>query len=94
MRLIFLALSALVLAGCTVGNDVAIGPDGKPLQRLYRIQPHDTSRIQFSLLDGMNSLRQVSGLTTVDLNAKLNAVAATHSRDMALQNRPWHFGSD
>ncbi len=24
----------------------------------------------------------------------LNAAAATHSRDMALQNRPWHFGSD
>ncbi|MGV6840343.1 MAG: CAP domain-containing protein [Planktomarina sp.] len=94
MRMIILALGALILSGCVAGNGVALGPDGKPLQRLYRIQPNDTSRIQFSLLDGMNSLRQVSGLEHVELNAKLNAAAATHSRDMALQNRPWHFGSD
>ncbi|HIF77377.1 MAG TPA: CAP domain-containing protein, partial [Sulfitobacter sp.] len=25
---------------------------------------------------------------------QLNAAAATHARDMAVQNRPWHFGSD
>ena len=24
----------------------------------------------------------------------MNAAAATHSLDMAVQNRPWHFGSD
>lgn len=28
------------------------------------------------------------------LNSKLTAAAATHSRDMSVQNRPWHFGSD
>ena len=28
------------------------------------------------------------------LNAELTAAAATHSRDMSVQNRPWHFGSD
>ena len=28
------------------------------------------------------------------LDAQLNAAAATHSRDMSVQNRPWHFGSD
>ena len=28
------------------------------------------------------------------LDAQLTAAAATHSRDMAVQNRPWHFGSD
>jgi uncharacterized protein YkwD len=28
------------------------------------------------------------------LNANLNAAAATHARDMSVQNRPWHFGSD
>lgn len=30
----------------------------------------------------------------MQLNAQLTAAAATHSRDMANQNRPWHFGSD
>ena len=30
----------------------------------------------------------------VELDARLNAAAATHARDMSIQNRPWHFGSD
>ena len=30
----------------------------------------------------------------MQLDADLTAAAATHSRDMAVQNRPWHFGSD
>lgn len=42
----------------------------------------------------VNALRQASGLPPVQLNAQLNAAAATHSRDMSVQNRPWHFGSD
>jgi uncharacterized protein YkwD len=36
----------------------------------------------------------VAGAAPLQLNAQLNAAAATHSRDMAVQNRPWHFGSD
>ena len=39
-------------------------------------------------------LRQARGVTPLQLNAELNAAAATHSRDMSVQNRPWHFGSD
>ena len=46
------------------------------------------------MLDSVNTLRQASGAQPVQLNAQLNAAAATHSRDMAVQNRPWHFGSD
>ena len=46
------------------------------------------------MLDSVNALRQASGLGQVQLNAELIAAAATHSRDMAAQNRPWHFGSD
>ena len=34
------------------------------------------------------------GVSEVSFNATLNAASATHSRDMAVQNRPWHFGSD
>ena len=29
-----------------------------------------------------------------NLFSGLSAAAAAHSRDMSLQNRPWHFGSD
>ena len=46
------------------------------------------------MLDSVNSLRQASGHPSVQLHSKLNAAAATHSRDMSVQNRPWHFGSD
>jgi uncharacterized protein YkwD len=42
----------------------------------------------------VNSLRQAAGVSPVQLDAQLNAAAATHSRDMSVQNRPWHFGSD
>ena len=71
-----------------------MGPDGKPLPRLYRIRAGDTSAIQFRMLDSVNALRSAAGASAIDLNAQLNAAAATHARDMSVQNRPWHFGSD
>jgi uncharacterized protein YkwD len=46
------------------------------------------------LLDSVNALRSSRGAPPVTLNAQLNAAAATHARDMSVQNRPWHFGSD
>jgi len=84
---------ALGLAACG-GAPEAIGTDGLPVARVYRIGPQDTDNIQFRMLDGLNALRQASGSGQVQLNAQLNAAAATHSRDMSVQNRPWHFGSD
>ena len=84
---------ALGLAACG-GAPAAIGPDGLPVARVYRIGPQDPDNIQFRMLDGLNALRQASGSGQVQLNAQLNAAAATHSRDMSVQNRPWHFGSD
>ena len=97
----FLRLSALAglagMAACTTTTNntpPALGPDGKPLPRLYRIRPSMANDVSFRMLDGVNSLRNAAGLTPVAFNAALNAAAATHARDMALQNRPWHFGSD
>lgn len=95
MRL-FSALMAVLLAvsACTTTVPDQLGPDGKPLPRLYRIKDRDTSKIQFRMVDSVNALRAASGLGAVELEAKLVAAAATHSRDMSIQNRPWHFGSD
>lgn len=81
------------LAACS-GPQAAIGPDGLPVAQVYRIGPQDTDNIQFRVLDGLNALRDSAGAGPVRLNAQLNAAAATHSRDMSVQNRPWHFGSD
>ncbi len=94
-RFLILIFAALVtLSACTAPPETRLGPDGRPLPKLYKITPRDTGPIQFRMLDSVNSLRAAAGAGPVQLDAKLNAAAATHSRDMATQNRPWHFGSD
>jgi uncharacterized protein YkwD len=95
-RLLSLLLAAvLVLSACSVPETSSqLGADGKPLPKLYRIRAGDTAKLQYRMLDSVNALRQASGGSPVQLNAQLNAAAATHSRDMSIQNRPWHFGSD
>jgi len=86
-----LAGSALTACTSTQGR---IGADGLPLPQVYRITDGDTADIQFRMLDSINALRQAAGASPVELDARLNAAAATHSRDMSAQNRPWLFGSD
>jgi uncharacterized protein YkwD len=85
---------AMVLVACGAPSTQTIGADGKPLPQLYRIRNSDAGNIQFRMLDAINALRSASAQAPVELDAKLNAAAATHSRDMSAQNRPWHFGSD
>jgi len=92
-RTVLLGLLATSAAACTPQSTARIGPDGLPLPQVYRISAADSDNIQFRMLDGLNALRQASGAPSVRLNAQLNAAAATHSRDMSVQNRPWHFGS-
>jgi len=62
--------------------------------RVYRMTAADRREIPFRVLDSVNSLRAVAGRQPLRLDPRLTAAAATHSQDMALQNRPWHFGSD
>lgn len=93
-RIIAVLMMALVgLSACDAPTE-RLGPDGKPLPRLYRIHARDEAKIQYHILDSINALRAAAGTSPVQLNANLNAAAATHSRDMHVQNRPWHFGSD
>lgn len=82
-----------VLAACAAPAP-QIGPDGQPLPQVYRIAPRDADDVKFRMLDSVNALRAASGAAPLQLNSELNAAAATHSRDMSIQNRPWHFGSD
>ncbi len=96
VRIFSLLVSALIfLSACAAPPaEPQLGPDGKPLPKLYRISPGDTAEIQFRMLDSINALREAAGQTPVTMNANLTAAAATHARDMSIQNRPWHFGSD
>ncbi len=86
-------LASLGLAACST-PEPRFGPDGRPLPTVYKIGGGDTAKIQFRMLDSVNALRQARGTGQVKLSSELNAAAATHARDMSVQNRPWHFGSD
>ncbi|MFP4328079.1 MAG: CAP domain-containing protein [Paracoccaceae bacterium] len=97
MRLLSFLFAALVaLSACTPTPQQPdrMGPDGKPLPKVYRIGPADRAEVKFGMLDSVNSLRDAAGLEELRYNDRLDAAAATHARDMSVQNRPWHFGSD
>lgn len=95
LRLFAVLLSAVfVLTACTTTTTQTMGSDGKPLPRLYRVSKINPAKIQYRMLDSVNALRVAAGTSAIELDAQLNAAAATHSRDMSIQNRPWHFGSD
>ncbi|MEY1557137.1 CAP domain-containing protein [Yoonia sp. R2331] len=93
-REVLMGLGAFGLAGCAGNTSDRIGPDGLPLPQVYNIGPEDTDDIQFRMLDSINTLRGAAGVPPVALDSQLNAAAATHARDMSIQNRPWLFGSD
>ncbi len=96
IRIISLLLAGLlVLSACAVPpSQPTMTSDGSTAPKLYRIRAGDTSKLQYRMVDSVNALRQAQGVAPVELNPQLNAAAATHSRDMSVQNRPWHFGSD
>ncbi|MCY4005570.1 MAG: CAP domain-containing protein [Rhodobacteraceae bacterium] len=62
--------------------------------RIFWINAHERQQIPTRILDAINGLRGTKELPAVTLSSELNAAARTHSRDMSVQNRPWHFGSD
>ncbi len=93
-RLLLLQGAALALSACASTTAPTLGSDGRPLPRVYRINPGDEEAVSFRLLDAVNTLRAAKSLPALSFNSQLNAAAATHSRDMSVQNRPWHFGSD
>lgn len=86
-------LPAVALAACAP-TPPQVGLDGEAPPRLYRISGADAKRVPFRALDAVNELRAGAGATQLQLDERLTAAAATHARDMSLQNRPWHFGSD
>lgn len=95
-RIIGFMFSALVLLSACSNTMTGprAGTEGGNTTRIHRISPGETSTIQYRMLDSVNALREASGAAPLTLDSRLNAAAATHSLDMSLQNRPWHFGSD
>ncbi len=90
-RLSLALAAALALAACEAPP---VDQTGAPVARAYRIGEGQAPAIQLRMLDSVNALRRSRGLPPLELNAELTAAGATHARDMSVQNRPWHFGSD
>lgn len=90
---IFLLATTIPLAACQPATS-PMASDGRAGPRAYQINQKEAQQIPFRMLDAVNALRGASSLVPVVLDAQLTAAAATHSRDMQVQNRPWHFGSD
>jgi len=90
----FATVIGLALAGCTPTTTVTTADGQQGVAKIYRIPKNGENKVQFRMLDAVNALRSAAGAAPVKLNAQLNAAAKTHARDMSVQNRPWHFGSD
>src|SRR4051812_30348682 len=59
-----------------------------------RMSDADRDAVRLRHLDAVNAVRADAGVQPVQLSAELNAAADTHARDMYVQQRAWHFGSD
>ncbi len=94
IRLILCGLGLILVSACETPAPVQMGTDGKPLPKLYNLEKQDPAAVQYRMLDAVNVMRQNVGAMPLRINAELTAAAATHARDMSVQNRPWHFGSD
>ncbi len=62
--------------------------------RIFWISSSDARAIPHRVLDAVNAVRAENDLPEVQLSNRLIAAARTHSRDMSVQFRLWHFGSD
>lgn len=94
-RAVMAGLSLLALAACGGGPPARpVGPDGLPLPTVFTITEADAAQIPARMLAELNSLRSAAGVPPLALDARLSSAAATHARDMSVQNRPWHYGSD
>lgn len=79
----------LVLAAFTAACTAPQAPEGVRI-----IGPFETDAVRVAHVDAVNAFRLERGLQPVQLSARLTAAAATHARDMSVQKRAWHFGSD
>ncbi|MDM7256204.1 MAG: CAP domain-containing protein [Paracoccus sp. (in: a-proteobacteria)] len=90
---ILAVFATLALAACQPAQP-QLGPDGQPLPVAYKITPAEEAAIPERVLQQINSLRANVAQGPLMINPQLTAAAMAHSRDMAAQNRAWHFGSD
>ncbi|MEP2782482.1 MAG: CAP domain-containing protein [Pseudoruegeria sp.] len=92
LSFVFVTLFALAACEPTYTQSPTATGQGGPT--VYNISSRDAGLIPGRMLDGVNALRASAGAQPLRLNSQLTSAAASHSRDMSAQNRPWHFGSN
>ncbi len=86
LRVILLLVTLGAIAACAPVTETGTG--------VRMISRAETNDIRARHVDTVNALRAERGLQPVQLSARLTAAALTHARDMSVQERAWHFGSD
>ena len=89
-----LICATLALAGCEPLPSTETPPVNAGRRVVPASELADAAGIRFRHVDAVNALRQARGLQPVRYSQALNSSALTHARDMSLQQRAWHFGSD
>lgn len=87
-------ICVLALSACQRAQAPQLGPDGQPIPVAYKITARDEAAIPGRVLGQINALRSNVGAAPLSENPMLDAASKAHARDMAAQNRAWHFGSD
>jgi uncharacterized protein YkwD len=88
-------LRAIVAAVLGLSLLAACAPQqAQPEGTVPRLTEADAGPIRLRHLESVNAVRVQGGVQPVQMSAQLNAAADTHARDMAVQRRAWHFGSD
>ena len=87
MRKLLIALVFGLLSACAQTPDASV--DGFRV-----ISPAEENAVRARHVDAVNAFRAERGLQPLKLSARLTAAAKTHARDMSVQQRAWHFGSD
>lgn len=87
LRAFLMFLGILAVAACAA-------PEPQTVNGIRMIPEHRVNAVRASHVDALNAFRAAQGLAPVTLSARLTAAAATHARDMSVQRRAWHFGSD
>lgn len=92
-RELLAGMGALALAGCEqTASGSGISGGGRRVVAASELS--DRSAVRFRHLDSVNAIRAQRGLPQLAFSQALNSAAVTHARDMALQQRAWHFGTD
>jgi uncharacterized protein YkwD len=85
-------VASLALAGCEATS--SMDGTGQPHIKVYQITGFNKRQITKKILVGVNELRKANGYGYLAYDSTLNLAASLHSKDMADQARPWHWGSD